>query len=411
MRYVLLTLISAVMIWPATVVADMATYQRSLEAQVVKEQRLYQKEAQRIDKQRQPLLLKTTQAESQLLALRQQLLAFTRQNDDAYLSVQALEQRLQLWQQQDIYLNNIVSQYQQRQSQAAEEKPLAAIESDLYALGGKLYPRWHHGQAIAKDGAILQGQLLDFGPLNFFYQPSTLHLLTEQDHDRYIAVSYAQETQPTTALMIDISGDKAITIAANSASWLQRLQLGGVWIYPIIGMGFIAMAIAFVKACQIKRLTKLDPAFASHFVQDHTASLPQGWQGQLAQFSIAKKGIGWDALADLLHQQLLGYKHRLDKGMTFITATAAVAPLMGLLGTVSGMISTFDLMSLFGNQDASLLSGGISEALVTTELGLIVAIPALLSHAWLSRHHQGYLAQLDADAMIFSQFGEEGRNA
>jgi biopolymer transport protein ExbB len=69
---------------------------------------------------------------------------------------------------------------------------------------------------------------------------------------------------------------------------------------------------------------------------------------------------------------------RLDKLSSIILVIAAVAPLLGLLGTVTGMIATFDVITEFGTGDPKLLSGGISIALVTTELGLIVAIPLLL---------------------------------
>ncbi len=78
---------------------------------------------------------------------------------------------------------------------------------------------------------------------------------------------------------------------------------------------------------------------------------------------------------------------------------AAVSPLLGLLGTVTGMISTFDVITEFGTGNPKLLSGGISEALVTTELGLIVAIPALLLGHLLSGWSDGIRDGLDASAL------------
>ncbi|WP_371924728.1 MotA/TolQ/ExbB proton channel family protein [Endozoicomonas sp. SCSIO W0465] len=97
-------------------------------------------------------------------------------------------------------------------------------------------------------------------------------------------------------------------------------------------------------------------------------------------------------LADKLHHQLLQWKAQLDSKMVILTATAAVAPLLGLLGTVSGMIHTFEMMNLFGNQDQTMLAGGISEALVTNELGLVVAVPVLLIHAYINRRRRGKTA-------------------
>ena len=76
-------------------------------------------------------------------------------------------------------------------------------------------------------------------------------------------------------------------------------------------------------------------------------------------------------------EQLLKEQNRLERFGTLIMVSASIAPLLGLLGTVSGMIATFDVITEFGTGDPRLLSGGISEALVTTRLGLIVAIPTL----------------------------------
>ena len=74
----------------------------------------------------------------------------------------------------------------------------------------------------------------------------------------------------------------------------------------------------------------------------------------------------------------------IKRGLPLIKVFAAVAPLMGLLGTVSGMIETFQAITLFGTGDPKLMAGGISTALITTVLGLCVAIPLLLSHSFLN---------------------------
>jgi hypothetical protein len=87
--------------------------------------------------------------------------------------------------------------------------------------------------------------------------------------------------------------------------------------------------------------------------------------------------------------------------LPFIAICAASAPLLGLLGTVTGIISTFKLITVFGSGDVKTLSGGISEALITTEFGLIVAIPSLLLHAFLSRKARGVIGQMETAAVAF----------
>ncbi len=83
-------------------------------------------------------------------------------------------------------------------------------------------------------------------------------------------------------------------------------------------------------------------------------------------------------IEDIVSESILHESGRLDRFGSMILVVAAVAPLLGLLGTVTGMIATFDIITEFGTGDPKLLSGGISIALVTTELGLIVAIPVLM---------------------------------
>src|SRR5690606_18595063 len=80
----------------------------------------------------------------------------------------------------------------------------------------------------------------------------------------------------------------------------------------------------------------------------------------------------------IVSESILHESTHLSRFGSVITMIAAVAPLLGLLGTVTGMIQTFDVITEFGTSDPKLLSGGIATALVTTELGLIVAIPCLL---------------------------------
>ena len=99
---------------------------------------------------------------------------------------------------------------------------------------------------------------------------------------------------------------------------------------------------------------------------------------------------------------------RLNVGLTTLTVFAAEAPLLGLLGTVTGMIETFQSISLFGTGDPKLMSGGISQALITTQLGLVVAIPLLLAHSFLHGKANGMVAILEQQgARLFDINGRE----
>ena len=114
-------------------------------------------------------------------------------------------------------------------------------------------------------------------------------------------------------------------------------------------------------------------------------------------FSIAVKrsGEGKKMVDEVMYEELLDAQIKLNSYLPIIQVIAATAPLMGLLGTVTGMIKTFKQITLFGTGDAKSLSEGISEALITTELGLVAAIPSLILYAILSRKSKGILSEME----------------
>ena len=92
---------------------------------------------------------------------------------------------------------------------------------------------------------------------------------------------------------------------------------------------------------------------------------------------------------EVLYEHMIDVRDKLRKWLPFIAITAAVSPLLGLLGTVSGLINTYSVIAVEGTGEAQSISGGISEALITTLFGLAVAIPAFMMHAILSRKAKG----------------------
>src|SRR5690606_19716595 len=117
----------------------------------------------------------------------------------------------------------------------------------------------------------------------------------------------------------------------------------------------------------------------------NTAATVPGVGGELLVTGVRHAGEKRGILEEILYERLLHVRPELEKFLPILAITAAAAPLLGLLGTVTGMIKTFNLITVFGTGDAKSLSSGISEALVTTELGLVVAIPALILHGLLLR--------------------------
>ena len=111
-----------------------------------------------------------------------------------------------------------------------------------------------------------------------------------------------------------------------------------------------------------------------------------------------------------LEEQVLKETAKIEGFLWLIKVVSAVAPLMGLLGTVTGMINTFQIITLFGTGDPKMMASGISEALVTTMLGLVVAIPLVLMHSLLASMAKGITTVLEEQStgLIANQSEAEG---
>jgi biopolymer transport protein ExbB len=117
-----------------------------------------------------------------------------------------------------------------------------------------------------------------------------------------------------------------------------------------------------------------------------------------------------ETLESILQEAILRELPRLERGLSPLAIFGAVAPLLGLLGTVTGMIETFNVITVFGTGDPKLMSSGISEALVTTEIGLIVAIPVMLLHTFLSRRVDAILGEMEEKAVSLTNIIEKERS-
>lgn len=111
---------------------------------------------------------------------------------------------------------------------------------------------------------------------------------------------------------------------------------------------------------------------------------------------------------EILQEVALRLRRRLDSRLSLIAVLAAIAPLMGLLGTVLGMIETFEVIAMFGTGNARAMAGGISVALITTQTGLLVAIPGMLMSNRLSRMASNLKTALDETVANLTRTIAEG---
>ena len=211
---------------------------------------------------------------------------------------------------------------------------------------------------------------------------------------------------------MDVTEGKVTSISSSRETLFGHISKGGIWIFPILFFALISLFISLYKALQIYRI-KIPPVqmVRNILIKVRSADMQEALSlaggvpapvGPMLSQGVKNSGEPRELIEEVLYENILETRPKLGKLLPIIATTAAIAPLLGLLGTVTGMINTFNLISLFGTGDARVLSSGISEALVTTEFGLIVAIPALIIHALLSRKIKTILGDMEKYALIFS---------
>jgi len=221
-------------------------------------------------------------------------------------------------------------------------------------------------------------------------EPSRLLPTSESTAD-LITQALQAEAGGVITLPLDPSMGKALIMEGGELTLLEELQKGGIWIYPIVFFAALSLLIAIFKACQILRISspKRAPSLNRSY-QEPFESLRKTAKGY--------QGKQYEILEEILYETIIDFQVKLEKALPLVAVTAATAPLLGLLGTVTGMIDVFRQITNFANPENSELARGISEALVTTKFGLITAIPSLIAHALLSRRVQGLVSGMESFA-------------
>jgi len=380
---------------PFLSLADINQVEAELVQEIKQANKIYQRQIKKISSERNQLLKLLAKEELALKELSIEGKLMTRVKDEQNLSVEKLQQRLQDWQQQHNYLKHLISDIDAITPVSSANALSLRIEEQ--ASISNFIPT----EIALKNGKMMAGYMLTIGPVHVFISDdhNTGGLITQVGQQWQLAMAYNGsqliELQNLVKnkqgiLAFDTTNNRSVLLSQNKESISEHLQKGGIWVIPILCFALIAFVISVIKAVSLMRLPEINLLSDKKmgFYQQQLLEISQKFQHQERE--------------DLLFDQLMHTKMKIEKGLSTIAITASIAPLLGLLGTVSGMIQTFKLMTLFGAGDANAVSGGISESLVTTELGLIVAIPSLVAHAIMSRRCQHYMAGLESYAVKIS---------
>lgn len=286
-------------------------------------------------------------------------------------------------------------------------------------LGGEVF----EGAALNPAGRLARGHFVLLGPSAAFAsrdgETAGIATLRLNSPEPEIIATPGEPAQGIRDLVrdgrgtfpVDASLGNAIKIQATQDSLFVHIQKGGPVMVPILLLGFTALGIFLFKWLQVGRVRVASPADLTVILaaldlgdeQKATGHARQlaGPVGEMLTSAIAHFRERKEYVEEVMYEKMLETRPRLEKLLPFLALSAAAAPLLGLLGTVTGMINTFNMITVFGTGDPKTLAGGISEALITTEFGLVVAIPSLLLHAILSRKVKGVLGSMEQTTVAF----------
>lgn len=372
----------------------------------------HETKAELLEKRRKARIARMAKSDRESLLKELQKKCYTSEQDHSYVDSQLRDYGLKL---ETFLLPGEVSQSPDTTPASgspaeALKHRLAVLEAGINRLDALLGGSVVKGEAVAPDGEVKPGTFALAGPAAWFAADdgSLTGAIVREKGTRSPKVLAGQESEVRellagneASLDIDVTGGKALALATLESDKLDIFRKGGFWIWPILAIALFSAVCGIVKLAQIARIRTPQPEWVSGILgalregdQEKAQGLAGGVSHPVAAvisrcLTYAKAGP--DVVEEVLYEQLIGVQNKLQSWLPFIAITAATAPLLGLLGTVSGMIRTFNVITVSGTGDAKPLAGGISEALVTTLFGLVVAIPALIIHALLSRRCQGII--------------------
>jgi biopolymer transport protein ExbB len=230
--------------------------------------------------------------------------------------------------------------------------------------------------------------------------------LVRQPAGRYLqsAESLQEADSGVVTFGLDPTGGSILGLLVQAPSLKERVQQGGTVGYIILALGVVGLLFAlerFVSLMlignKVKRQLKKEQPSADNPL------------GRVMLIKDKYPQADTETLELKLSEGILREVPKITRNLTFIKIISVVAPLMGLLGTVTGMINTFQAITLFGTGDPKLMAGGISQALVTTVLGLVVAIPMTLLFAMLHTRSKNMIHILQEQASgIIAERSERG---
>jgi len=285
------------------------------------------------------------------------------------------------------------------QREMTEQGKVSRFNTDVIVDGGNKVQK-----EVVRVGAfnlISDGQYLEYTPAT-----NTISQLTRQPSSRFTATA-ADLQQANTGVVpfaLDPTGGSILGLLVQAPDTSEQVHQGGAVGYVILGVGLLALLIALERFVSLLLMGgKIRRQLKDDTPRDDNPL------GRVMKVKDQYPNVAYDTLELKLSEAILREMPKITRNLTLIKIISVVAPLLGLLGTVTGMINTFQAITLFGTGDPKLMAGGISQALVTTVLGLVVAIPTVFLYTLLNTRSKGLLLILqEQSAGIIAERSEKG---
>lgn len=251
------------------------------------------------------------------------------------------------------------------------------------------------------NGELTQADVVRIGSFNLVSGNHYLQYIAEtgkivelpKQPPRYMLGNVSDFTEAQEGIhpiAIDPTRGALLNLLLEAPNFQERIEQGGFIGYVIIAIGALGLLLALERIIVLIMQTRK----VADQMRSSTASADNAL-GRILLAYEANKHLGLEALELKLGEAILRERTPLEKYLTLIKIISVIAPLLGLLGTVTGMINTFQTITLFGTGDPKLMAGGISQALITTVLGLVVAIPVVFFHTVANTRSKAILAVLE----------------
>jgi biopolymer transport protein ExbB len=234
------------------------------------------------------------------------------------------------------------------------------------------------------------------GFLSYLPGQKEFAVLARQPASRFVKpnLRLLDETAGYHRATLDPTRGTLLAVLVQTPKFSEQIRFGGLVGYLILLLGIVGVAVAAVRLVVLGGVgSKVDAQR-----RDSANARDDNPLGRVLAVYYKDPGVDHDTLQLRLDEAVLKEIPALDRWLPAIKMIAAVGPLMGLLDTVTGMIKTFQQITLFGTGDPKIMADGISQALVTTVMGLAVAIPLVLIHAYLSGRSKNIVQILDEEA-------------